>query len=133
MPFKWAYSIDGSDPIIQTFTVKDAVVLSAGELVTLDAGEVDAAASGDSTLVGIAVGAVDNTDDGLTARCIMNPGAVYYVEDDANARKVGDRLDIAAGGLTVAADSNHDLIVVRDSAASEPTYVAFNGTHFLQI
>jgi hypothetical protein len=131
MAFQWAYSLDGSDPILQTFTAKDGEVFSAGELVHLASGEAVAATTNQSTYIGIATEGVDNSNDGQTVRVIMNPGAVYSVTD-GNLRVTGATLDVATGGLGVAASSNADLIVVRGSSASEPTYVTFNGTHYLQ-
>lgn len=131
MAFEWAYSLDNSDPIIQEFVVADTVVLSAGEMVNLESGEVDAGATNDTGFVGIAVSAVDNTDDGETVRCIVNRFAVYKVTD-ANARTVGDTLDLASGGLGVTTSSNADLLVVRSSGATEPTYVMITvGNHWL--
>ena len=131
MAFQWAYSLDGSDPIIQTFTAKNNAVFTKGELVHLESGEAAAGATNQTTYIGIAAEAVDNTGDGKTVRVIINPNAVYSVTD-ANSRAVGATLDVASGGLGVATNSNADLIVVRDSSATEPTYVTFNGTHFLQ-
>jgi hypothetical protein len=68
----------------------------------------------------------------LTVDVIINPNAIYSVVD-ANARSVGDTLDIAAGGMGVASSSNADLLVVRDSTEDELTLVTFNGTHFTQV
>ena len=99
--------------------------------MNLESGELDAGATGDTALVGVPVTDVDNADDGLSVRCIMNPNAVYRVTD-LNARVAGALLDIATGGLGVTTDSNHDLIVVEDSLATEPTLVTFNGTHYLK-
>lgn len=131
MAFTFAYTLDGSAPRAVEYPVKDTVVLSAGEMVNLESGEVDTAATADTALVGIAVSDVDNTDDGEVVRCIMNPNAVYSVEDN-NARLAGALLDIATGGLGVTTDSNHDLVVVETSTATEPTLVTFNGTHFIK-
>lgn len=130
--FTWYGSLDGSEPIIQSFVVANDEVLSRGELVNLESGELDAGATGDTALVGIATEAVDNADDGLSCKVIVNPNAIYAVED-ANARVAGATLDIAAGGMGVAASSNADLLVVADSADDEPTLVTFNGTHFTQV
>lgn len=120
--FVWVYNLSGGAPTIRTVTVKAAEVISKGELCSMDTGELDAAVSNDSTLLGAAVEACDNTDDGLTCRVITNPDAVYEVTD-ANARNVGATLDIASGGLTVEASSDVDLIVVENSTATEPTRV----------
>lgn len=131
MPFEWAYSLDGSDPIIQEFVVTASAVLSQGEMCTLTSGEANAGATNDGTFIGIATHDVDNTVDGHTVKCIVNRFAVYKVAD-ANARTVGDTLDLGSGGLTVAASSNVDFLVVKSSSATEPTYVMIaNGEHWL--
>jgi hypothetical protein len=129
--FTFAYLQNGGTaPTIQELTVADAEVLSKGELVNLESGELDAAATGDTALVGAVLADVDNTADGLTAKVIVDQDAVYAVTD-GNARVIGATLDIGAGGLTVAASSNADLIVVADSSATEKTLVTFNNSHFM--
>lgn len=130
MAFEFAYSLSGTAPIIESLVIKNAAVLSKGELVNLESGEVDAAATADTALVGIACADADNTADGLSVDVIVNEDAVYRVTD-ANARAKGALLDIGSGGLTVAAASNNDLIVVEASSATEPTLVTFNNTHYL--
>jgi len=129
--FEFAYTLDGSDPIIEEFVVKNAVVLSAGEFVNLESGEVDSGATNDTAFVGIAVEAVDNTSDGESVKCIVNRYAVYRVTD-ANARTVGDTLDLASGALGVTTNSNADFLVVKTTSATEPTYVMVTaGNHWL--
>lgn len=131
MGFEFAYSLDGSEPIIQTFVVKASAVLSAGEFVNLESGEVDAGATNDTGFVGIAVADCDNTADGESVRCIINRSAVYKVTD-ANIRTVGDTLDLASGGQGVTTNSNADFLVVKSSTATEPTYVMVTpGNHWL--
>jgi hypothetical protein len=132
MAFKFAYDLRGGDPIIQKFPVKDTVVLSRGEMVNLESGEVDSAATNDAALVGITVAAVDNTADGEYAYVIVNRWAVYVDENDANARTINAPLDLATGALGVTSDTNSDLKVVVTSTATEPTYVVINtGEHFM--
>jgi hypothetical protein len=129
--FEWAYNLDGGERIIQEFVVTASAVLSEGELCTLTSNEANAAATNDSTIIGAAVHASDNTVDGHTVRVTVNRDAVYKVTD-ANARLVGATLDIGSGGLTVAASSNVDLLVVKSSSATEPTYVRIAaGEHWL--
>jgi hypothetical protein len=130
MAFEFAYCLDGSTPIIEKITVADTVVLSEGEMVNLESGELTTAVTGDTALVGVAVEAVDNTDDGLSCAVITNEAAVYRVTD-ATERQKGATLDIATGALGVTTSSNADLIVVEYSTASEPTLVTFNNTHYL--
>lgn len=126
--FKWAGSIDGSEPILRKFTVKASANISRGEMLNLESGEADAGATNDSAFLGPATEAVDNTVDGHVVECIVNPGAIYAVED-ANIRAAGDTLDLASGGLGLATSSNADFKVWADSTADEPTLVIFNGNH----
>ena len=131
MAFEWAYSLDDSDPIIQEFVVKASAVISEGELCNLESNEADAGATNDSAFIGIATHDVDNTVDGHTVKCIVNRYAVYKVAD-ANARAVGDTLDIATGAQGVTTSSNVDLRIVKTSSATEPTYVMIApGEHWL--
>lgn len=133
MAFRFAYDYSGAPVRFETIVVKDTVVLSRGELLNLESGEVDTAATADTALIGIATEAVDNTNDGLSVKVITNPFAVYAVDNDAVARTRGDTLDIATGGLGVTTTNNADLIVVEDSTASEETLVTFAGSHYLQL
>lgn len=126
--FKWAGSIDGSEPILRTFTVKASAVISRGEMLNLESGEADEGATNDAAFLGPATEDVDNTVDGHTVECIVNPGAIYAVVD-ANVRTAGDKLDLASGGLGLTTDSNHDFLVWADSTASEPTLVIWLGNH----
>ena len=123
--FEFAYDLTGADPIIREFTVKDQAVISAGEVVSIDGTEIDAGASGDGVFAGVAVQTVDNTNDGLTCKVIINPMAVYRVTD-ANARNQNVALDLASGGMGLTTKSNDDLKVIRNSTATEPTEVVFN-------
>ncbi len=129
MAFVWAGSTDGSEPIVREFIVKDTIIFTRGEMAQLDTGEVDAGATADTELLGPAQEDVDNTADGLKVNVIINPGAIYSVVD-ANARTVGDLLDLAAGGLGLAATSNNEFKVYKTSTATEPTLVVWNnGIH----
>jgi hypothetical protein len=131
MAFEWAFNIGGGVPLKKPFVVKDTVVLSEGEFVNLESGEVDSGATNDTGFVGIAISAVDNTSDGESVWCIVNRDAVYAV-DDANVRTVGDTLDLASGALGVTTSSNADFIVIQDSTASEKTLVYVTvGNHWL--
>ena len=130
MAFIFAYTLDGSAPIIENITVANAVVLSKGEMVNLETGELTTAVTADTALVGVTTEACDNTADGLKCAVVTNESAVYSVVD-ANARLKGATLDIETGGLLVTGTSNADLIVVEDSAATEDTLVTFNNTHYL--
>jgi len=126
--FRWEGSMDGSEPIIRTFTVKASEVISFGEVVVLDTGEAAAGATNSDAFLGVAIQDVDNTVDGHTVDVIVNPGAIWSVYD-ANARVAGVTLDLASGGMGLASTSNADFKVWADSADDEPTLVIWTGHH----
>jgi len=128
MGFKWAGSMDGSEPIVRKFVVKDGTVIARGAMVNLESGEADLGATDDAAFIGVATETVDNTNDGLSISVVSNPFAIYSVVD-ANARKAGDTLDLATGGLGLTTSTNADFVVWADSAADEPTLVVFNANH----
>lgn len=134
MGFALAYRMAGGAPTIYDLPVKANAVISLGELVNLESGYVDGAATNDAALVGIALEAANNTggaDGALSIKAIVDPDAVYAV-DDANARLAGATLDIAAGGMGVAASVNADLLVVAPSSAAERTLVRIaRASHYL--
>jgi hypothetical protein len=120
--FVFEYRESGGPATIIDQTSAD-VALVKGTLTNLESGQLDLAVTDDSALVG----AVQETKSGMTAgttkiEVIVDMDAVYSVYD-ANARVMGDTLDIAAGARSVGASSNIDLIVVADSSATERTHV----------
>ena len=118
---------------IQTLTIKDTETLTKGDLVNLETGEIDLAATSDANLVGVVLETKAGTDSTTTYRVITDADAVYGVYD-ANARAIGATLDIAGatGAQTVAASSNKEFIVVASSAADEETLVMINNdAHFM--
>lgn len=129
--FHFAYRLGGGDPTIQDLLFKDTETLTKGDLVNLETGEVDLAATGDAALLGAVVETDSGTNSTTRIRVITDPDAVYAVYD-ANARLVGATLDLAGttGAMTVATSSNADLTVVAESTASEPTLVMItHGEH----
>ena len=129
--FEFAYLANGGTaPTIQTIVAADAEVFTAGEIVNLESGELDAGASGDTAFVGAVVQDLNNAGDGLSCAVITDQDAVYSVVDD-NLRLQGATLDLAVGGLGVTTSSNADFIVVKTSSATERTLVMFNNTHYL--
>lgn len=114
----------GGAPTIRTIYAKDTETLTKGDLLNLESGEVDLAATADTHLIGVANETKDHTDSTTQTEVIVDPDAVYGVED-ANARKIGDTLDIrgTTGAMGVAASSNKDLVVVCDSSATQETLV----------
>ena len=98
--------------------------LTKGDIVNLESGEVDLAVSGDTALLGVVTETKTGVDSTTYIEVIVDEDAVYGVYD-ANARKMGDALDIdgATGAMTVATASDKDLTVVAPSAAGEETLV----------
>lgn len=129
--FRFKYRMSGGDPTIKDLLFKDTETLTKGDLVNLESGEVDLAATGDTNLLGAVQETLSGTDSTTRIKVITDDDAVYEVYD-ANARVVGATLDIAGttGAMTVASSSNKELVVVADSTASEPTLVRINvGKH----
>jgi hypothetical protein len=132
--FRFKYRLSGAPPTIQTLTCKDTETLTKGDLVNLEAGEIDLAATNDTDIVGVVLETKAGTDSTTTYKVITDWDAVYEVYD-ANARAIGATLDIAGttGAMTVAASSNVDVKVVANSTASEPTLVMIaHGEHWQQ-
>jgi len=125
--FTFRYRLSGGAPTIQVFKSKDTETLTKGDLLNMETGEVDLAATADAALVGICLDTGARVDSTTDVTCITDADAVYGVAD-ANARLAGALLDIAGatGAMTVAADSNHDVLVVAPSSATEETLVTFN-------
>lgn len=132
--FRFSHRLSGGSPTIQTLTIKDDETLTKGDLVNLEGGEIDLAATNDTALVGAVLETKAGTDSTTTYKVITDFDAVYRVYD-ANARVIGATLDIAGttGAMTVAASNNVDLIVVADSTATEETLVMIaHGKHWQQ-
>lgn len=132
--FRFRYRLCGAPPTIQTLTIKDDETLTKGDLVNLESGEIDLAATNDTGILGVVLETKAGTDSTTTYKVIVDSDAVYGVYD-ANARAIGATLDIAGttGAMTVAASANVDLIVVANSTASEETLVTIaHGEHPFQ-
>lgn len=129
--FRYRGRISGGMPTIQDLLYKDTETLSKGDLVNLESGEIDLAATGDTNLLGVVLETQAGTDSTTRAKVIVDADAIYGVYD-ANARLKGATLDIsgATGAQTVAASSNKEFVVYAESTASEETLVVFNtGKH----
>jgi len=122
--FHFRYRLSGAPPTIQDLLFKDTETLTKGDLVNLETGEVDLAATNDTALLGAVLETLSGTDSTTRIRVIVDRDAVYGVYD-ANARLAGATLDISGttGAMTVATSSNADLTVVAESTASEETLV----------
>lgn len=115
-------------PTLITIKFKDTETLQKYDLVIASSGEADLGATGSVLFLGAVnspkQAGVDSTTD---VEVICDVDAIYSVYDPV-ARSMGAMLDIsgATGAMTVATDSNHDLIVVRNSTADELTLVKIN-------
>lgn len=125
--FKFEYCMHGGAPWIMTLTIKDTETLTKGDMVEIDTGEIDLAATGDDNIIGIVLETKAGTDSTTTYEVIVDPQAVYSVYD-ASARLLGATLDIAGatGAQTIATSSNKEFVVVAPSAATERTLVMIN-------
>lgn len=129
--FHYRYRLSGGAPTIVELYFKDSETLTKGDLVNLESGEVDLAATNDSALLGAVLETKAGTDSTTTIKVIVDDDAVYGVYDP-NARVMGATLDItgSTGQMTVTTDSNHDVVVVAPSGADEETLVMINhGKH----
>jgi len=131
--FQFRYRLCGAMPTIQDILFKDTETLTKGDFANLESGEIDLAATADANLLGAIYETQAGTDSTTRARVITDDDAVYAVED-ANARKIGDVLDIrgATGAQGVTSATNREFIVVAESSATQKTLVRVNtGKHFL--
>jgi len=133
--FRYRGRLCGGMPTIQQFLSADTLTLHKGDLVTLDTGEVDLAATDDKLFLGVVAETKACVDSTTYISVIVDDDSIFAVYD-ANARAYGAPLDIAGatGAMTVAGDANHDLIVIAPSSALEETLVMFkHGTHVLNV
>ena len=145
--FRHVYNLSGGRPLILEFTMKDTETLTEGDLLNLETGEVDLAATNDTAFVGVLLGAkepasysttnraqIAGVDSTTEVKAVVNEDAVYGVAD-ANARVAGVNLDItgATGAQTVAAASNNDFLTIVGKSAAEDTLVIIApGEHYLR-
>jgi hypothetical protein len=122
---------DSNNPTVQDLLFKDDETLTQGDMVNLEAGEVDLAAAADANLLGIAMETLIGVDSTTRIRCIVDADAIYGVYDP-NARVKGACLEVsgATGAQTITASTNDQFVVYADSAADEETLLVFNiGKH----
>jgi hypothetical protein len=124
----------GGPPTIQKFVASSAATYHKGDIVSLASGECEISATDAVTFLGIVNETAVCTGvatTGTKIEVIVDEDSIFGVYD-ANARLKGAFLDIsgATGAMTVATDTNHDLIVYANSAADEETLVCFiHGSH----
>ena len=129
--FRFRGRVSKMPPTIQTLTSKDTETLTKGDLVNLESGEIDLAATNDNALLGVVLNTAAGTDSTTTYEVIVDADAIYGVYD-ANARVKGATLDIsgATGAMTVTTSSNADVTVYAPSSADEETLVMItHGEH----
>jgi hypothetical protein len=129
--FKYRYRLCGGTPTIQDLLFKDTETLTKGDMVNLESGEVDLAATADTNLLGVALETQAGTDSTTRIKVVTDADAVYGVIDN-NARLKGATLDLAGatGAQGVAASTNKEFVVVAESSATEETLVRINvGKH----
>lgn len=129
--FRYRGRVSKMPPTIQTLTIKDSETLTKGDLVTLESGEIDLAATDDSTILGVVLNTEAGTDSTTTYEVIVDADAIYGVYD-ASARVKGATLDISGttGAMTVTTSSNADVTVYAPSTASDETLVMItHGEH----
>jgi hypothetical protein len=129
--FEFEKRLSGGAPTIEWITCQDTGTLTKGDMVNLETGEIDLAATADTNLLGVVLETKAGVDSVTKYRVITDDDAVYAVTD-ANARIKGATLDIAGatGAQGVAASSNKEFVVVSDSSATERTRVRINvGKH----
>lgn len=126
--FKFAYRESGGAPTIKNLLFKDTETLTRGDMVNLETGELDLAATNDTALLGVVQETKAGTDSTTRIQVIVDEDAVYADAADANARLVGATLDIsgATGAMALTTSSNKDVVVVAESTATEPTLFKIN-------
>ena len=129
--FRFRGRVSKMPPTIQTLTIKDTETLTKGDLVNLESGEIDLAATNDNALLGVVLNTAAGTDSTTTYEVIVDADAIYGVYD-ASARVKGATLDISGttGAMTVTTSSNADVTVYAPSTADEETLVMItHGEH----
>jgi uncharacterized protein YbcI len=128
--FEFRYRLSGGRPTIGRYVLKNAETIRRGDMVNLEGGEPELAATGDADLIGVVQGPAGNGAP-TAILAITDADAVYGVED-RNARTKGATLDLA--GLTgvqgVGESVNAEFVVVLDCTAQQETLVRINvGRH----
>lgn len=143
MAFFHVYNLSGGRPLILEITAKDTESLHEGDMLNVETGEADLAATNDTAFMGVLVSASDpasytriagatygtiNAVDSTTVlKAVANPDAVYTDRVTGTARLAGVQLDIAGAtaAQVLATDSNHDFNVIKSVTSSEEPLVIF--------
>ena len=119
--FIFKYMLGGGVVYLTSFTVKAEESINKGDMCKITSGEAEPADTSDATMYGAAA---NDADAGEIVK-LYPPDSVYAVVD-ANARSCADVLDLSNTSNGVAAKSNDDLIVVRNSGASDDTLLTLH-------
>lgn len=121
------YKSGRKEPVIREYLFKDTETLTKGDALNLETGEVDLfATGGDTGFIGVANETLSGTDSTTYIEVILDlDGDALWAVYDANARTEGTILDLSGttGAMTVATDSDSDVIVAANSTAAQPTII----------
>ncbi|HEX8855297.1 MAG TPA: DUF2294 domain-containing protein [Thermoleophilaceae bacterium] len=122
--FEFRYRLDGGPPTVRRFRIKGPQTVTRGDIVNLERGEVDLAATMDTKLLGVSLETKAGSSEPADIEIIVDGDAVYSV-DDSEARRRGDYLDVngLTGAQGVSGGLNQEFMVVVDSPAGDPTLV----------
>ena len=125
--FKLMGRLSGGPTTIQTLKFKDTETLTKGDMINVESGEADLAATGDTAFLGIAMQTLAGTDSTTSIEVCVDDDMIYAIYDP-NARNAGDKLDLtgATGAQTVTTASNNNFIVIANSTADQLTLVRIN-------
>lgn len=125
--FAFRYRTSGGAPTVQKVLAKNTATYTKGDIVNLATGQVELGATTQTNLLGAVLATQAATAATTLIECITDADAVYGVTD-ANARKIGDTLDLsgATGAQGVAASTNKEFVVMADSLATEETLIRLN-------
>jgi uncharacterized protein YbcI len=126
--FEFRYRLSGKSATIKSFAYRNTETLSRGDMLNLEGGEVDLAATGDVALVGAADESLDGEAATTSIRVVADADAVYGIEDP-RARLKGATLDLRGltGDQGVGPSMNAEFVVDVDSSADEETLIRING------
>jgi uncharacterized protein YbcI len=122
--FDFRYTLSGASPTVRSLPIKDLQQLTRGDLLNLEAGQLDLGARGDRALIGVALESKIGAEAATYVDVIIDADAVYSVVDGESRRR-GDALDLTGvtGGQSVVTSAGGALVVVVSSTAAEPTLV----------
>jgi len=124
--FAFAYRLHGGAATHRSLIINDGYTVSEGELVCASTNgtiNVATSANGPAQIWGVCTGTVAETSASY-ADVIIDEDAIYAV-DDSTARYAGDTLslDSSQGLVTAVASNDGSLLVVANTATTDPTYV----------